>query len=57
MKMLKKMRWKLDENDDFDFNQDNSIEYDEEYRSPGWDRYKKKNCLNGKNKKKIKTDF
>ena len=34
--------------DDFDFNQDNSIEYDEEYRSPGWDRYKKIKCLNGK---------
>ena len=29
------------ENDTFDFNQDNSIEYDEEFRSPGWDRYKK----------------
>jgi len=28
--------------DDFEFNQDNSIEFDEEYRSPGWDRYKKK---------------
>ena len=27
--------------DDFDFNQDNSIEFDEEYRSPGWNRYKK----------------
>ena len=42
------------ENDEFEFNQDNSIEYDEEYRSPGWDRYKKINYLNGKNKK-IKT--
>ena len=39
----------FENNDDFDFNQDNSIEYDEEYRSPGWDRYKRK-CLNGKNK-------
>ena len=27
--------------DDFEFNQDNSIEFDEEYRSPGRDRYKK----------------
>ena len=27
--------------DDFEFNQDNSIEFEEEYRSPGWDRYKK----------------
>jgi len=37
-------------NDEFEFNQDNSIEFDEEYRSPGWDRYKKKQYLNGKNK-------
>ena len=29
------------EKDDFEFNQDNSIEFEEEYRSPGWDRYKK----------------
>ena len=29
-------------NDDFDFNQDNSIELGDEYRSPGWDRLKKK---------------
>ena len=28
--------------DDFEFNQDNSIEFDEEYRSPGWARLKKK---------------
>tara|TARA_E500000178_G_scaffold321715_1_gene345827 strand:+ start:4662 stop:6707 length:2046 start_codon:yes stop_codon:yes gene_type:complete len=28
--------------DDFDFNQDNSIELGEEYRSPGWDRLKKR---------------
>ena len=28
--------------DDFEFNQDNTIEFDESYRSPGWDRYKKK---------------
>ena len=27
--------------DDFDFNQDNSIEFDEGYRSPGWDSSKK----------------
>ena len=37
--------------DDFDFNQDNSIEFDGEYRSPGWDRYKKIKYLNGKNKR------
>ena len=37
--------------EDFEFNQDTSIEFDEEYRSPGWDRYKKKRYLNGKNNK------
>ena len=35
-------------NDDFDFNQDNSIEFDNEYRSPGWDRFKKKKLLKWK---------
>jgi len=35
-------------NDEFEFNQDNSIEFDEEYRSPGWDRYKKKTILKWK---------
>ena len=34
--------------DDFDFNQDNSIEYNDEYRSPGWDRYKKNKILKWK---------
>jgi DNA helicase II / ATP-dependent DNA helicase PcrA len=34
--------------DDFEFNQDNSIEFDTEYRSPGWDRYKKKKILKWK---------
>jgi len=28
--------------DDFEFNQDNSIEFDDGYRSPGWNRYKKR---------------
>ncbi len=28
--------------DDFDFNQDQSFRSDEEYRSPGWARLKKK---------------
>ena len=28
--------------EDFDFNQDNSIELGDEYRSPGWDRLKKR---------------
>ena len=30
-----------EEQDDFDFNQDSSIELGDEYRSPGWDRLKK----------------
>jgi DNA helicase-2/ATP-dependent DNA helicase PcrA len=38
----------LKETEDFDFNQDNSIEFDEEYRSPGWDRYKKNKMLKWK---------
>ncbi len=39
----------LDKTDlDFDFNQDASIEYDEGYRSPGWDRYKKNKLLKWK---------
>ena len=37
-----------EEIEDFEFNQDNSIEYDEEYRSPGWDRYKKNKLLKWK---------
>ena len=36
------------ENDEFDFNQDNSIELDEAYRSPGWDRFKKNKILKWK---------
>ena len=31
--------------DDFDFNQDSSIDFDSEYRSPGWERYKKNKML------------
>ena len=34
--------------EDFEFNQDNSIEFDTEYRSPGWDRYKKNKILKWK---------
>ena len=34
--------------DDFEFNQDNSIEFDDGYRSPGWDRYKKNKMLKWK---------
>ena len=29
------------EKDEFEFNQDNFVDFDEDYRSPGWDRYKK----------------
>ncbi len=36
------------ETDDFEFNQDNSIEFEDEYRSPGWDRYKKNKMLRWK---------
>ena len=38
----------LNDNEDFEFNQDNSIEFDEEYRSPGWDRYRKNKMLKWK---------
>ncbi len=36
------------ESNDFEFNQDNSIEYESGYRSPGWDRYKKNKILKWK---------
>ena len=36
--------------DEFDFNQDTSLHLGEEYRSPGWDRLKKK-LVKWKNKK------
>ena len=35
--------------DEFEFNQDTSIDFDEEYRSPGWNRYKKNKALKWKN--------
>ena len=38
----------LYEKDDFEFNQDNTFEFDGEYRSPGWDRYKKNKILKWK---------
>ena len=42
--------------DDFDFNQDNSIELGDEYRSPGWNRLKKE--INKMEKiKKLKKKF
>ena len=36
------------ENEDFDFNQDNAIEFNEEFRSPGWNRFKKNKMLKWK---------
>ena len=38
----------LNDNNDFEFTQDISIDFDEEYRSPGWDRYKKNKMLKWK---------
>ena len=37
-----------DYENDFVFNQDNTLDFDEEYRSPGWDRYKKNKILKWK---------
>ena len=34
--------------EDFEFNQDNSLEFESEYRSPGWDRYRKNKLLKWK---------
>ena len=45
---VKKSEINISESDDFEFNQDNSIEFAEEYRSPGWDRYKKNKMLKWK---------
>ena len=33
---------------DFDFNQDNSIDFSEEFRSPGWERLKKNKIIKWK---------
>ena len=39
----------LDKNeDDFEFNQDNSLDFGDEYRSPGWERYKKNKMIKWK---------
>ena len=45
---VEKNEVQINEPDDFEFNQDNTLEYDEEYRSPGWDRYKKNKLLKWK---------
>ena len=34
--------------DDFEFNQDNTFDLESDYRSPGWDRYKKNKMLKWK---------
>ena len=34
--------------EDFEFNQDDSFEFDQEYRSPGWERFKKNKILKWK---------
>ena len=34
--------------EDFEFNQDNTIEFEDDYRSPGWNRYKKNKILKWK---------
>ena len=47
-KSVEKNEIDLGENDDFEFNQDNSIEFNNEYRSPGWDRFKKNKMLKWK---------
>ena len=38
----------VNDEEQFDFNQDSSIDFDEGYRSPGWDRYKKNKTLKWK---------
>ncbi len=45
---LEKNEIPINETEDFEFNQDNTIEFDEEYRSPGWDRYKKNKMIKWK---------
>ena len=37
-----------DADEDYEYNQDTSIGFDDEYRSPGWDRYKKNKMLKWK---------
>jgi DNA helicase II / ATP-dependent DNA helicase PcrA len=46
---VEKSEVELDRNkEDFEFNQDNTIEFDEEFRSPGWERFKKNKQLKWK---------
>ena len=45
---VEKNEMDITKTDDFDFNQDNSLNFDDDYRSPGWDRYKKNKLLKWK---------
>ena len=45
---VEKNEMNISDNDEFEFNQDNTFEYDEEYRSPGWNRFKKNKMLKWK---------
>jgi DNA helicase II / ATP-dependent DNA helicase PcrA len=38
----------LNKSEDFEFNQDNALDFNEEYRSPGWERFKKNKILKWK---------
>ena len=38
----------INDDNDFDFNQDNTIDFDDEFRSPGWERLKKNKILKWK---------
>ena len=47
--ILEKNEIAIDRNtDDFEFNQDVAIDSDNEYRSPGWERFKKNKALRWK---------
>ena len=41
-KSIEKNEYSTKERDEFDINQDTEIEFNEDYRSPGWERFKKK---------------
>ena len=45
---VEKNELNISETDEFDFNQDTSIDFGNEYRSPGWDRYKKNKSIKWK---------
>ncbi len=45
---IEKNEKNLKDKDEFEFNQDFEIEFDDEYRSPGWERFKKNKMLKWK---------